>query len=68
MCVIIIVTTNKGVTMSLIKTFLYEIEEEGNQPSITELEKYELYCLYQTLKEKGVNEEYFETLMSEGEE
>ena len=54
--------------MSLIKTFLYEIEEEGNQPSITELEKYELYCLYQTLKEKGVNEEYFETLMSEGEE
>ncbi len=50
--------------MSLIKTFLYEIEEE-NQPSITELEKYELYCLYQTLKEKGVNTEYFETLMKE---
>ena len=53
--------------MSLIKTFLYEIEEEGNQPSITELEKYELYCLYHTLKEKGVNKESFETLMSEGE-
>ena len=49
--------------MSLIKTFLYEIEE--NQPSLTELEEYELYCLYETLKEKGVNTEYFEPLMKE---
>lgn len=50
--------------MSEMKNFLYEEELSYEESGF---EEYELYCLFETLKEKGVNTKHFEPLMSEGE-
>ena len=50
--------------MSSIKRYLYDLEQEREE-ELTELMKYELYCLYHDLKEKGIDLEYFEPLMND---
>lgn len=49
--------------MGLVKQKLWEDE---NEPSLTDLEEYELYCLFSKMNEKGINLDFFEPLMEEG--
>ncbi len=49
--------------MGLVKQKLWE---EENEPSLTDLEEYELYVLYSNLKEKGIDLSFFEPLKEEG--
>jgi hypothetical protein len=51
----------------MIKKWLYDLEQEQDQPELDDLMKYELYCLYKDLYEKDIDLEYFEPLMEEGE-